>query len=378
MKKFFNRFVALALALVMMGGMIVPASAADYTCSDYAVCTADGAEIYIITKNNCPIREEPHNEGKIVGRGQVGQLLSVNRVFWTVKMARWAELNVYGSDEKLYIHIDNCEPHIKHDYINALTTNKGFVDFCAICGVAQAFAEGESASCDLTCISDQAVKGSFSNYNTSFASVVAQMIVGEIPGIGTIADARDVVGDIMTGQPAHVIAADCMALLPLLGMLKYTDDLSTVAKNADDLPLLAKKFDDLASVAKKSDDLASTAKKVEYIPWGKWSDYNKAVVNGEEVAEIGDFYYKRHAVDEFLNPSIQTNLQRSKNGGLVEHSRGVPPSYINWVLTEGLKNGTTIAGKPYVKNGLERIKYSNGSLDVVVEAGNVIVTIITK
>ena len=31
--------------LVMMVGMVIPASAVDYTCSDYIDCTEDGSEI---------------------------------------------------------------------------------------------------------------------------------------------------------------------------------------------------------------------------------------------------------------------------------------------------------------------------------------------
>lgn len=368
-----KRIIAAALTLILVVScMPFSAFAAEnHTCANYAQCTQDGAEIYTITKENCPIRLAPNNKGKIVARGKIGELLSVNRVFWTIKMTRWVELNVHGSDQKLYVHIDNVKPHEAHAFVNVFTTDKGSLDFCAICGIAQAVAEKETAVCDLTCIGDQALKGSFSTYDASFISVVAQIIVGEIPGVGTLADARDIVGDVVNGEEAWVIAADCIGLLPLVGMMKYTDELATVAKNADDAALLLK----------NADEAVEAGKRVKYIHWGKWGDYPHVEVNGKTYAEIGDFKYTHHAVDEFLNPSIETNqiLQISPVSGKpswVEHSRGVPPSYVNWILTEGVENGTTVITEEF-KDGVKRLVHQNGSLIVILE-DDIVVSIMTR
>lgn len=336
-------------------------SASSYTCSSYAECTSDDSEIYIITKENAPIRKEPNNKGEIVARAQKGQLISVKRVFWTLKLARWCEINVIGSNDTLYVHIDNCSPHTSHSFINLYSTQNGTIDFCAVCGLAFAEAK-DSASCNLVCVADHAVKGSFSSEADSFASVAAQVLVGEIPWVGTAADLRDVIGDIMVGESGLVIAADMVAFIPLIGALKFTDD--------------------VAMVAKHTDELAAAAKKADIIPWGKWDDYAKVTRNGNEYAEIGDFYYTRHAVDEFLNPSIETNqiskISDSGKTSWVEHSRGVPPTYANWVLTEGVENGTTMVSAPYIKNGATRQDFTNGTLKIVVEGGDTVVTIITK
>ena len=346
-----------------------------HICSNYSQCTKNGGEIYVVTKDNCAIRKEPHNKGEIVARGEIGELISINRVFWTAKMTRWCEINVIGSNEKLYIYIDNCEPHTVHSYINLLSTNNGYVDFCAVCGVALAVAESEAVGCDFTCIADQAVKGSFSDYNPTFTSVFAQIIVGEIPGVGTLADARDLIGDIMNGEAAWVIAADMAAFLPVIGALKYSDEISVLGKNADKIGNSMKYSDEIASVAKKSDKIF----------WGKWDDYDKVTVNGREYAKIGDYNYTQHAVDEFMNPSIETNqtLRINPDTGkhsYVEHSRGVPPSYVNWVLTEGVELGTTKISAEYVDQatGALRRKFSSGTLEVIVEGDNLVVTIITK
>lgn len=180
-----------------------------FTCVDYEDCTADDSKIYIVTKDDCPIRESPGLFGKIVSKAKKGQLISVKKVSWYLRaLSRWAELNVTGSNKKYYVHVGNIDLHESHNFTNALTTNKGTVDFCSVCGVGKATLQDQSTYCDLTCVLDQAVKGSFSKEQTSFISIIAQIIVGEIPGLGTLADCRDLLGDIMNGEPAWVIAVD--------------------------------------------------------------------------------------------------------------------------------------------------------------------------
>lgn len=361
MKNITMRMIALVLVLCSIIGLGVPAYAAenDYSCSNYTDCTANGTEIYIVTKDGCPIREEPHNKGKIYARAEKGQLLAVKRVFWTIKMTRWCELKT-DTGKSLYIHIDNCAPEV-HSFITLLENDTGYVDYCAICGVAKAVVNSEAAMCDFTCVADQTLKGSFSDYNPSFASVLGQIIAGEV--MGPVADGRDLVGDIMNGEPGWIVAMDLVAFIPIIGALKYSDEIAILGKNGDEIALGARNAGDIASVGKKS----------EKIIWGTWDDYDKVWVNGEEYAQIGDYKYYKHAVDEFLNPSIQTN---QING--VEHSRGVPPSFVNWMLTEGRELGTTRVVKEEIKNGAKRVTYANGSLWVSVENGDTVVTIMTK
>lgn len=361
MKNIMTRILALVLVLCTMMSMAVPAFAAgnDYTCSDYTDCTANGSKIYIITKDGCPIREEAHNKGKIVARAEKGQLVAVKRVFWTIKLTRWCEIET-DSGKALYVHIDNVTPEV-HSFITLFENDKGYIDYCAICGVAKAVASGETAMCDLTCVADQALKGSFSDYNPSFASVLGQIIAGEV--LGPVADGRDLVGDIMNGEPGWIIAMDLVAFLPFIGALKYSDDISILGKNGDEI----------AFGARNAGNIASTGKKAEKIIWGMWDDYDKVLVNGREYAQIGNYKYTEHAVSEFLNPSIQTNQIKG-----VEHSRGVPPSFVNWMLTEGRELGTTRVVKEEIMDGAKRVTYANGSLWVSVENGDTVVTIITK
>lgn len=356
-----KRFIAVTLALCIIMSMSHFAFATDdgYSCSNYEDCTADGSTIYIITKDGCPIREEPNNHGNIYARAEKGQLIAVKRVFWTLKMTRWCEIST-GNSKPLYIHIDNCTPEV-HCFIPLLENDSGYVEFCAICGVARAQAEGDSAVCDLTCVLDQAVKGSFSDYNPSFASILGQIVAGE--ALGPIADGRDLVGDIMNGESGWIIAMDLVAFLPLIGALKYSDEISIVGKHGDEL----------AFGAKNASNIAGASKGAKNIFWGVWDDYDKVWENGRAYAQIGDYKYTEHAVSEFLNPSIQTGQIRG-----AEHSRGVPPSWVNWMLTEGRELGTTRVVKTEIVNGAERITYANGSLWVSVENGDTVITIITK
>lgn len=359
--KNFTRVLTLMLALTMVIGMFtMPASAAanDYSCSGYSDCTADGSQIYIITKD-CPIREEANNKGAVYAYAQKGQLIAVKRVFWTIKMTRWCEIST-GNGKPLYIHIGNCEPEV-HSFITLVENDNGSVEFCAICGVAKAIADGKTATCDFTCVADQAVFGSFSDYNPSFTSVLAQIAVGEF--LGPIADGRDLVGDIMKGEPGWMIGMDLVAFIPIIGALKYADEIAIFGKHGDELTVGARNMGNLASVGKYS----------KKIIWGLWDDYDKVLVNGIEYAQIGNYKYTRHAVEEFLNPSIQTNLIRG-----VEHSRGVPPSFVNWILTEGRELGTTRVVKESIVNGVKRVTYANGSLWVTVENGDTVITIFTK
>lgn len=344
-KNIMKRIIALMLVVCTMVSATIPAFAADYSCSTYEECTEDGAEVYIIKKDNCPIRTEPNGDAPIAERGKSGQLISVSDIFWTHRFARWAEINVIGSDEVLYCHIDNIELHDTHALVRVLDTDNGFVDFCTVCGFCTAITDKETQFCNLACVTDQAVLGTLSNYNPSFWGVVAQMLVGEIPGVGTIADARDLIGDILNGESAGVIAMDCFALLPLTGVLKYADELSFAAKSAD-----------------KTND---AVKKMEYLPWGTWDDYEKVTRGGKEYVKLGDFYYSRHAVDEFTPAYVKSN---KING--VEHSRGLSPTFANWILTDGVEEGVTIISD--ARDGCKR--YSNGIFEIIVDK-DVVVTI---
>lgn len=335
------RMLAIIMVLCTMVNLAVPAFAAenDYTCSDYTDCTANGSEIYIITKDGCPIREEAHNKGKIVARAEAGQLIAVKRTFWTVKMTRWCQIET-DSGKSLYVHIDNVTPEV-HNMVTLMENDKGNVDFCTVCGFCSATANSGTKTCNLACVASQAFFGTMSEYDSSFWGVVAQIALGEVPWVGTVADVRDLIGDLLNGESLGVLAMDCVGLLPLVGALKYADELSFVAKNADEVSAM------------------------KYLPWGAWDDYDKVMRDGHEYVKLGDFYYSHHAVDEFTPAYIKSNRI---NG--VEHSRGISPTYINYIISEGVSEGVTLVKQ--AKNGCT--SYTNGIFEIIMD-GDVVVTI---
>ncbi len=362
------RLIAMVLIFATVTGWSMPAVYADqldYTCDTYAECTSDGSQIYIIAKDDCAIRKEPNNEGDIVARGSKGQLISVNRVFWTAKLRRWAEINVIGSSEKFYIYIGNVTPHESHSFVSLASTPQGSIDFCRVCGLSVAISGTDVATCDFTCVADQAVKGNFSQYNASYVSLAAQILIGEIPYIGTIADVRDLIADVLKGEPGWILALDALAFAPFIGALKFSDEIGTVGKRANDLS-------DVAYKGAKND-----------IFWGFWDDYPKTQINGHEYAKIGDYNYTQHAVESFINPSIQTNQQfrinpKTGKGSWVEHSRGIPPSYTNWVLTDAVAEGLVSVVEEAPVKGVRRWKYTCGTLNVILEEGNIVVSVYSK
>lgn len=285
MKKIVSFILAFALILTCVPVSVFADD--DYTCSNYYDCTADGAEIYIITKDNCPIREEPNNNGKIVARAQCGQLISVKRVFWTVKMTRWCEIAMSNGDS-LYIHIDNCKPET-HDYVTLLENDNGFVEYCRICGVAKAVASGKTAACDFTCVTDQAVKGSFSDYNPSFMSILGQIAAGEL--LGPIADARDLVGDILNGEPGWVIAMDLAAFLPLVGAAKYADEIAILGKNTDDINKVTKYADEITLGGKYADKIVSVATKTDSTKLGKNMREAFEATGKDRFYDLSDYFF---------------------------------------------------------------------------------------
>lgn len=94
----------------------------------------------------------------------------------------------------------------------------------------------------------QAFLGDFSD-ETNLLGIAGQVVVGEIPIIGTIADVRDLVASIKAGDSEGVIAST-IGFLPLCGGLKYSDEVYDVVKRADDVVDATKYADDLYDVSR--------------------------------------------------------------------------------------------------------------------------------
>lgn len=86
---------------------------------------------------------------------------------------------------------------------------------------------------------EQAVYGNFNNEEVTWEGTFTQIIVGELPGVGTAADIRDVVADFKNWEWswAHVgtTALDMVGIIPLIGAVKYTDEVASLVKGGTKL-----------------------------------------------------------------------------------------------------------------------------------------------
>lgn len=93
--------------------------------------------------------------------------------------------------------------------------------------------------------------------------------------------------------------------------------------------------------------------------WGYWSDYPKVYRNGQDFAVIDGRLYSQHACERMVPSSMMA-------AGSRYIGRGVPPSYVEEAIRYGSSylqdDGTTM--------------YTNGSLKVVVNEFDAVVTVI--
>ena len=118
---------------------------------------------------------------------------------------------------------------------------------------------------------EQIILGNFSE-KVTITGTIGAIIVGELPIVGTAADIRDVTADFANWEwswgHAGITALDIIGMIPLVGALKYSDELCVAAKgmklsdNAGDILSSALKHaDDASGIASKSDELAEVVQK---------------------------------------------------------------------------------------------------------------------
>mgnify|MGYP004462037859 FL=1 len=135
---------------------------------------------------------------------------------------------------------------------------------------------------------EQVIFGNFSEKVTIYG-VVGQIAVGEIPGIGTAADIRDITADFVNWKWSwgHVgaTALDMIGLIPVVGALKYSDEISGIAAKGvklsdganEILTDALKHADDASDVVSKSDEIGDVVKKALTKHADEVGDVTKAV-----------------------------------------------------------------------------------------------------
>ncbi len=95
---------------------------------------------------------------------------------------------------------------------------------------------------------EQAVKGDFSD-DSNAAGITGQILIGEIPIIGTIADIRDLIA---SDSPESFLL-NLAAFIPGVGALKYSDEIAVVLKHSDDGKVVIKNASKVSDVNKLLD-----------------------------------------------------------------------------------------------------------------------------
>jgi len=189
-------------------------------------------------------------------------------------------------------------------------------------------------------------------------------------------DIRDLTYDITHWQntPGHIgqTVLDAIGLIPVIGAVKYADELGTLAKNSDVIGKLMKIFgknaDEAADVAKEAEDVAKGAGDAGKIPWNSWQNYEKVTQNGQTYAKVGDRLYSEHAVNR-MQPSgnrFGVNIYEGLNGK--DYGRSIAPQYVEDVIS---------STKPVYQPRTGNYSHVLGNVEVIVNPQGAVVTILT-
>ena len=176
------------------------------------------------------------------------------------------------------------------------------------------------------------MQGNYYKGEITWQGVVGEIIVGELPGVGTAADFRDVAADFQNWEwswaHAGQTAIDLVGVIPFVGCLKYTDEIGTLLKKSGkvadvNVTKTAQKFMDQAA---SYDELAKATSKT-------LADYLKAAKAA--IKNVGDLKALAKNPDIYDNDVLEHIFYGNAKGGF--HYIGLKGS-----------NGkiTKITGKP--------------------------------
>ncbi len=109
---------------------------------------------------------------------------------------------------------------------------------------------------------EQSILGDFSE-DVNVGGIAGQIIVGEIPFVGFVADVRD----LLASENLVDVGINLIGFIPLVGSLKYSDEVYVVVKHADDIENLIDNADEIyeaaQAVLKHGDEAYAAGKVVE-------------------------------------------------------------------------------------------------------------------
>ena len=197
---------------------------------------------------------------------------------------------------------------------------------------------------------EQTVKGDFSEDGNALG-LIGQIAVGEIPIIGTIADIRDLVAS----ESIEEVLLNSLALIPLVGSLKYGDEVADVIKYSDEVVVVGKNSDELVNISRinirNSDEIATTTRRVSrasgtasdgYKTFDKFKkEYGKAGEGKEWHHIVEQSQIKKSGFDSSMinngnnMVAIDTATHRKVSGYYSRIVPGTGMSFRDWMAYKG-------------------------------------------
>lgn len=130
-----KKIISMILAIVLAFGMAVPASAAS-AASFHTTQEIVGhkGRIYLTTREDAPVRAEPHNKGKVLDQLPLGYPVEALGLFRTWKGNMWLKISNEGyNSAEAWIFLGNLSEH-RHTYVGLESYGYGRFEFCDGCG----------------------------------------------------------------------------------------------------------------------------------------------------------------------------------------------------------------------------------------------------
>ena len=182
-------------------------------------------------------------------------------------------------------------------------------------------------------------QGNYYDGEVTWAGIAGEIIVGELPIVGQIADVRDIIADIQNWEWswAHVAQTgiDFIGLIPIIGALKYSDDLMATARKTGKV-LDASEAAEIKKILKngdKVDDATEIGKKAL-----KYSDkYVKAAK--KSVKNVSDLEAMAKHPEIFSSKAIEHTFLGNGSGGFHYNGLSISNGKILSVATPPNSNG---------------------------------------
>ena len=101
-------------------------------------------------------------------------------------------------------------------------------DICIECGYQRNFNESVES------VINQVILGDISEESTPIG-LVGEVLLGELPIVGTLADVRDLTNSIVNYESPADVILNASGIFPIIGSVKYTDEVYTITKHSEDI-----------------------------------------------------------------------------------------------------------------------------------------------